>query len=106
MGIRLKHHGKVVAACSIAKYIHQYMGTIENLKYQNLYNPKNGRLKVTITTRISNCLGSQKPPSKAPKLPRKQYLAAGRQARPAKYRAPGKLSFLGGWLPRIINLAA
>jgi hypothetical protein len=61
MGIRLKHHGKVVAACSIAKYIHQYMGTIENLKYQNLYNPKNGRLKVTITTRISNCLGSQKP---------------------------------------------
>jgi hypothetical protein len=45
MGIRLKHHGKVVATCSIAKYIHQYMGTIENLKYQNLYNPKNWKTK-------------------------------------------------------------
>jgi hypothetical protein len=44
-GIGLKHHGKVVAAYSIAKYVHQYMGTIENLKHQNLYDPKNQKTK-------------------------------------------------------------
>jgi hypothetical protein len=40
MGIGLKHHGKVIAACNIAKYVHQCMASIENLKHRNLYDPK------------------------------------------------------------------
>jgi hypothetical protein len=48
MVIGLKHHGKFIATSSIAKYVHQCMASIENLKHQNLYDPKKiRRLKVT-----------------------------------------------------------
>ena len=51
-----------------------------------------------------NCLGGQKPPRNILKSPRKQFLAANRQAICAKNRELWKLDFLGSQQPRNLIL--